>query len=166
MDRLMTPFDAACHESYLRDESCLRGEAAWIALPSSPEEVSEILAQAGKRKHPSPSGAEVPGITGGAVPMGGIVMSTARLTQAPSLSMDEKGSLLVTAGAAVTLEQLQEAIARRRFDCCDQAALDRAEGRLDLCSGPHGNDCYIGGDVRQQRRGIDRHGPRTNGRFM
>ncbi|WP_071431217.1 FAD-binding oxidoreductase [Angelakisella massiliensis] len=154
MDRLMTPFDAACHESYLRDESCLRGEAAWIALPSSPEEVSEILAQAREKKTSVTVRGGGTGITGGAVPMGGIVMSTARLTQAPSLSMDEKGSLLVTAGAAVTLEQLQEAIARRRFDCCDQAALDRLKEGWIFAVDPTETTATLGGMFASNAGGL------------
>ena len=154
MERLITPFDAACHESYLRDESCLRGEASWIAFPSSPQEVADVLAWARERKEPVTVRGGGTGITGSAVPMGGVLLCTSRLLQEPSLSMDPEGNLLVTAGAAVTLEQLQEAIARRRFAHGDQEALKRLQEGYFFAVDPTETTATLGGMYASNAGGL------------
>lgn len=154
MECLMIPFDATCHESYLQDESCLRGEASWIAFPSSPQEVADVLAWARERKEPVTVRGGGTGITGSAVPMGGVLLCTSRLLREPSLSMNPKGDLLVTAGAAVTLEQLQEAIARRRFAHWEEEALERLQEGYFFAVDPTETTATLGGMYASNAGGL------------
>ncbi len=68
-------------EPYLTDASRFRGEAEGVALPESEKEVSEFLREANAKKIPvTVSGAKT-GLAGGAVPLGGWVLSTEKLSR-------------------------------------------------------------------------------------
>lgn len=89
------------YTSYLRDESRIQGRAEAIAFPKTQEEAQEVVSHARRTgMSVTPQGART-GLTGGAVPEGGLVISCCGMK-----NLEWAGEDLLHAEAGVTLEQL------------------------------------------------------------
>ncbi len=124
-----SPGDAA---DYLTDESRLRGAAARLFFPRAEEEVAAVLAAAVTAGEPVTISGGRTGITGGAVPAGGWLMSLERLNRILALREEPGGGgFRLRCQSGVTLETVQAALARRQFadapgwDGESRAALER-----------------------------------------
>jgi D-lactate dehydrogenase (cytochrome) len=104
-------------EEYLQDESGMRGEADGICFPVGAEKLSECMKEIrADAKSAFIQGART-GICGGAVPYGGVIISTARMAGCAKLRFDaDKGEAFITVGAGMTLEELNKRVSSRRFD--------------------------------------------------
>ena len=92
-------------ETYLEDASGFpEGRADAVYLPESEEEVSEILKSCYERRIPVTVSGGRTGLTGGAVPLGGVVLSTERLKK-----IELKGETAVVQAGA-TLAELEDAL--------------------------------------------------------
>ncbi len=94
--------------AYLEDASGFRGHADRLCIPSSDEEVSEILREASRRSVPVTVAGGGTGVTGGRVPLGGWSISLEKLNRLEV----HKGKAL--AGAGAILADLHAAAARSR----------------------------------------------------
>jgi len=103
--------------SYLSDESRLQGRAEKIFFPQSEMDVIDILRAArAEGKTVTVSGGRT-GITGGAVPGGGWLMSTEKMNLALGLRFDAKNNaFFLRCSPGITLESLNKMIAEKRFD--------------------------------------------------
>jgi D-lactate dehydrogenase (cytochrome) len=91
-------------ESFLHDAAHFPGgHAAGVAMPAAEAEIAALVASS---RSVLPVGAQS-SLTGGATPMGDVVVSTARLNR-----IHEIGADFVRVGAGVTLTELDEALAR------------------------------------------------------
>lgn len=122
-------------ENYLTDESRLRGKASRLFLPSSEEEVVAVLQAAGSAAMPVTISGGRTGITGGAVPEGGWLISLEKLNRLKGLHHDPAaGRFSLHCQSGVTLETIHAAVEKKAFpgeeawDEASQAAL--AELRL------------------------------------
>ena len=68
-------------EPYLRDASQFHGEAKGVVFPENEKEISEFLREANAKKIPVTVSGGKTGLTGAAVPQGGWVLSTEKLSQ-------------------------------------------------------------------------------------
>jgi D-lactate dehydrogenase (cytochrome) len=105
------------YPDYLRDESRRTGRAEAIAFPRSEEEVREVLRMAAARGLPVTLQGSRTGITGGAVPDGGLILNLSRMTRV--LGMQETAdpdTLVLTVEPGLTLEDLRGKLARGAFD--------------------------------------------------
>ncbi len=85
------------------DASGYTGEAERLEKPATPEEVAAILAEASRAGVPVTVAGAGTGVTGGAVPVGGIVLSLERFRRL------EIGQGQARAGAGILLHELQTA---------------------------------------------------------
>lgn len=98
-------------EGYLRDESRLVGRADFIAFPKSDMQIKEALDFAKNQGLSVKTQGSRTGLTGGAVPQGGLILNLSRLNQ---ILGGEDELLRVQAG--VTLETIEAyAAAQKRF---------------------------------------------------
>ncbi len=119
---LTGPELAGCAK-YLTDESRAAGRADAVALPASTAEVSAALALAAERGwQVTVSGART-GITAGAVPRGGLLLSLERMNRVLALRVRRDGGFAVRCQAGVPLSQLQRSLKERRF--ADSATWER-----------------------------------------
>src|SRR5215510_9692115 len=91
-------------QSFLADASYIRDAYAdQVVLPESVEEVSEVLAEANrKRTSVTVSGAGT-GTVGGRVPFGGIVLATDKLNHIKSITSDnDEGHAIAEAGVVLS----------------------------------------------------------------
>lgn len=111
------------HADYLRDESRLQGEAEKLGLPASEDELREMLRAARKEGAAVTIQGGRTGITGGAVPQGGWVISLARLTGVVGVAEDD-GGFTVTVRPGLKLSELRHILASRRPDLagCDETS--------------------------------------------
>lgn len=100
----------------LRDESRSRGHADFVAWPVSISEAAEVIRHAAEQNLPVTFQGARTGITGGAVPDGGIVVNLARLDQIGPVRRDTPHGPLVRVQAGFPLDPLQRAIARETPD--------------------------------------------------
>ena len=104
----MKPLDIR-YEDYLSDESKCRGKAENISFPESVEEVSHTLKLCRGKKTPVTIQGARTGLSGGAVPNGGHILSMKHMNHIKDLK--EQGSnKVLTVEAGVTLEQLESAL--------------------------------------------------------
>ena len=75
---MIEPFQPA-HADYLRDESRRTGTADRIAFPRTEAEVLAALAEARAHKMPITTQGARTGVTGGAVPEGGLVLNLSHM---------------------------------------------------------------------------------------
>ncbi len=107
--------DLKAKDAYLRDESRKSGHASMLALPTSETQVAQALQEAKRQDlDVTISGART-GITAGAVPFGGAIISLERMDKILGLRKDENGNIFVTCQAGVTLATLQNALENLRF---------------------------------------------------
>lgn len=98
-------------QSWLTDASNMQGgHAARVVLPTTAQEVAEVLREASRTATPVTISGAGTGVTGGRVPFGGIVLATERLARKLIV---ERDYAIVSAG--VRLNELQEAVAAHRL---------------------------------------------------
>ena len=102
---------------YLRDESRKVGRAQSIAFPCHEEEIREALEQAAAAGWPVTVQGGRTGITGGAVPDGGLILNLSRMNRVLGLRRaSDSGAYLLTVQPGVVLKELRMALARREVD--------------------------------------------------
>ncbi len=91
----------------LRDESRRVGQADGLALPATPDDVAGVLRTAADRGWPVTIQGARTGITAGAVPDGGLVLSLTRMDRILGVTFDESGQPCVRVQPGVTLNALR-----------------------------------------------------------
>ena len=144
------------YQTYLVDESRLVGSADAIVFPKGEAELSAILASCyASEVQVTLSGART-GITGGAVPNGGTLISLEKMNQILGLRRDEAlGEWLVRCQPGVVLEDLQAAVihgdfgAMEHWDDASRKALEnfREAGAFIYPPDPTETTATIGGTV-------------------
>jgi len=121
---------------YLLDESNFKGTASAIFFPETSEDMASVLAQARESGMDITISAARTGITGGAVPQGGWLVSLERMNRFLGLRYDDKNEVfLLSVQPGVRLSQVQEAVVARDFpgssswDADSQQALDMLQAR-------------------------------------
>ncbi len=102
---------------YLRDESRFVGTAEGIVFPREEQEIAALLGRvAGQELAVTVQGART-GITGGAVPRGGIVLNLSRMNRLLGLRRDAaRGVFVARVQPGVLLSELNDRLARRDLD--------------------------------------------------
>jgi D-lactate dehydrogenase (cytochrome) len=153
------------HADYLRDESRRVGRADRIAFPRTEAEVLAALAEARAAKLPVTTQGARTGVTGGAVPEGGLILNLAHMDQILSA---ENGELRVQPGA--TLAAIRAAVPPGFYFAPDPTEPSASIGGMISCNssgalsflhGPTRNHvlglrvALLNGDVVDLRRGRD-----------
>ena len=151
---------------YLRDESRRTGSADRIAFPRTETGVLEALAAARAEKMPVTVQGARTGVTGGAVPEGGLILNLSKMDRIFPL---EGGTLRVQPGA--TLAAIRAAVPPGLFFAPDPTETSAAIGGMVSCNssgalsflhGPTRNHvlglrvALLNGEVLELRRGRDR----------
>lgn len=156
------------YTKYLTDESKRRGQAACLAFPRTTAEVAAALRLGAARGDAvTVSGART-GITAGAVPDGGLLLSMERLNRVLGLRRANDGSVLIRCQAGVPLADLQRIVREGR--CSDagdwspdaQATLrELRETRCFYPPDPTETSASIGGTIACNASGAHsfRYGP-------
>ncbi|MBI2440708.1 MAG: FAD-binding oxidoreductase, partial [Lentisphaerae bacterium] len=117
-------------DNYLTDESRLRGRAQRVFFPAAEAEVIAVLKAAESAAEPVTVSGGRTGITGGAVPEGGWLISLEKLNRLTALSHNPAaGRFYLRCQSGVTLETIKTAIEKKQFpgeetwDAASQAAL-------------------------------------------
>ncbi len=114
-DSILRPVDESLLD-YLSDESRLVGKAQWIAFPQSEDDVLEVLRIASAESIPVTISAARTGITGGAVPPGGIILSLEKMNRILAVGYDEqKAEWYLRLEPGVALKDLNKALAKKEF---------------------------------------------------
>ncbi len=130
---------------YLDDEShSFDGAAEKIIFPSTEAEVAAIMKSAFKNGTPVTIQGGRTGLTGAAVPLGGIALNLEKMTQILYMNYDEsKGLYSIAAQCGLTLEDLVEAVQSKKLDKLEgkgtfeeQKALERFLGENDTFTFP------------------------------
>ncbi len=124
---------AAQYAPYLWDESKMPGEGAdWLFFPASEAEVGAVMtAMAKKGVTVTISGART-GISGGAVPFGGALMSLDRLDKPLGVRFDEPTKeWRVVSQPSVTLTDLGDWIKKKAFPGLRERGSDETRAALD-----------------------------------
>ena len=103
---------------YLDDEShSFDGTTEKIVFPSTEAEVASIMKSAYENGTPVTIQGGRTGLTGAAVPLGGIALNLEKMTQLLHMNYDEsKGLYSIAAQSGVTLEDLVEAVQSKKLD--------------------------------------------------
>jgi len=105
------------HQDYLRDESRRTGTGESISFPKTEKEIIEILSSLKSNGILITTQGTRTGITGGAVPEGGHVLSLSRMNKVIGLRYDEKAqTFFVKVQPGVVLSQLRLALKKKEFD--------------------------------------------------
>ena len=154
---------------YLTDESKMTGRADNVLLPSTEQELREILRVYSSKGTPVTVAAMRTGVSGGSVPMGGDVLSLERMTGVVGVGRDERGYFL-RALPCTTLDEMDRILRRRDFS----GLSDVTEGAVDALRSEPGTYFYpvdptetggsIGGNVATNASGprTYRYGPTRN----
>ena len=130
---------------YLDDEShSFDGAAEKIIFPSTEAEVVAIMKSAYENGTPVTIQGGRTGLTGAAVPLGGIALNLEKMTQLSYMNYDESEDLYsIAAQSGMTLEDLVEAVLSKKLDKLDgkgtpeqQKALERFRGEADTFTFP------------------------------
>jgi D-lactate dehydrogenase (cytochrome) len=130
---------------YLDDEShSFDGIAEKIIFPSTEAEVAAIMKGAYESGTPVTIQGGRTGLTGAAVPLGGIALNLEKINQLSYMNYDEsKGLYSVAAQSGMTLEDLVEAVQSKKLDKLEgkgtpeqQKALQRFLGEADTFTFP------------------------------
>jgi D-lactate dehydrogenase (cytochrome) len=148
--------DPAEAATYLSDESRLPGKAEKIFFPRSEAEVVEILCAAGQKgKDVTFSGGRT-GITGGAVPEGGWLVSDEKMNAVLGIRHDAaRRAFFVRCQPGITLDALNKMLAEKHFENtdkwpeADRKALElfRQEGEWRFAPDPTESSATIGGMI-------------------
>ncbi len=104
------------YPDFLRDESRCMGNAAALALPRTEEELRTSLAFARERGWPVTVQGGRTGLTGGAVPDGGLVINLTRMNRVSGLRQTAEGNFAGTVQPGVMLQDLRRMLVAREFD--------------------------------------------------
>ncbi len=97
---------------YCRDESHFPGSFARIAFPESTEELAAAMAEAGAAGLSVTLQGARTGVTGSGVPEGGLLIATEKLNAIGDPETDTAGRFTITAGAGVSLAELERRLDR------------------------------------------------------
>lgn len=95
-----------------RDESRVLGEAEEIVFPRNTEEIVEAVRYAAEKGWPLTVQGARTGIAAGAVPRGGLVVSTQKMDKLLGVSRDEGGTYYLRVQAGVSLGQIRDFLRR------------------------------------------------------
>lgn len=154
------------HADYLHDESRLEGHADDIVFPHSTEEVASALSEAHAKNMPVTIQGARTGISGGAVPRGGLILNLSKMNRISPLSNDR---MQVQPGA--TLDTIRNAVPPDRFFAPDPTEPTASIGGMMSCNASGALSFHYGptrnhvkaltvvlpdGDPLELRRGRDR----------
>ncbi len=122
-------------QSYLVDASNFKGTCEAVYIPESSEDVSSILREANKNKTAVTISGNGTGLTGARVPIGGIVISTEKLSKIIEINEE---ALYAIVEPGVILSDFQEAL---------------KEKNLLYPPDPTDKNCFIGGTVATNASG-------------
>ncbi|MBU4211035.1 MAG: FAD-binding oxidoreductase [Verrucomicrobia bacterium] len=141
-------------DSYLTDESRLRGRAERLFFPSSEAEVATVLKAAADSGKPVTISGGRTGITGGAVPEGGWLISLDKMNRLTALRYDPGANrFYLHCQPGVTLEIIHTVVEKKRFpgeetwDATSLSALQqlRASGAWMFPPDPTERSATLGG---------------------
>jgi len=108
---------SAVSADFLRDESRMEGKSDFAAFPTSTEEASAVMKWAfSKGLELTVSGGRT-GISGGAVPAGGLLLSLCKMKKAGKIFKDSDGKTLVRCEAGLSLAELQNYLIFEKSGC-------------------------------------------------
>jgi D-lactate dehydrogenase (cytochrome) len=146
----------ADYPEFLRDESRRIGQADSISFPTSEEELRETLALMSGRGTPVTTQGARTGITAGAVPEGGHILSLSRMTAILEWREPETESPTVVVQPGLSLAELREAIGRRTagrwFFPPDPTEASASIGGMIACNASGARTFYYGATRRYVRR--------------
>lgn len=117
-------------ESYLQDESKMRGWADEISFPESVADIQACLKGCRQQESPVTIQGGLTGLCGGAVPHGGHILNLSKMNRFLGMQVGKDGKeILLTVEAGVLLEELQGALTRKRFDTRGWLEKDREAER-------------------------------------
>ncbi|MFY9181325.1 MAG: FAD-binding oxidoreductase [Kiritimatiellia bacterium] len=123
---------------YLRDESRHTGRAAQIAFPRTEADVSAILAEARRARLPVTLQGARTGVTGGAVPDGGLILNLSQMNQI----LDAGETFRVQPG--VTLQTIRQALPSGRAFTPDPTETTASIGGMVACNASGANSFLYG----------------------
>ena len=103
---------AGAYHSYLRDESRLGGTADYIVFPEDTAEAAGAIHRALSEGWPLTVQGSRTGITGGAVPGGGLVLSTEKMNRPLGCRIDEQGRPILRVQAGMSFADLSVFLGR------------------------------------------------------
>lgn len=108
--KLISGAELADYGQYLTDESRRQGRAAALAFPRSTEELAAAVREAHRRGWEITASGARTGITAGAVPEGGLVISLERMNRVLDLRKLDDDTYAVSCEAGLTLSGLRQAL--------------------------------------------------------
>jgi D-lactate dehydrogenase (cytochrome) len=151
---ILTGKDLLGLEKYLADESRRQGTADAMAFPASTAEVVAAVQAAREAGWPITVSAARTGITAGAVPNGGLLVSLERLTAVRALRRDCAGIFYLHCDAGVLLAEVQNGVRSGSFPDTSQwtpdslaALAELKKHRLFYPPDPTETSAAIGGTV-------------------
>jgi len=136
------------HTDILHDESRRVGQADWVAFPRTEADLLEALAEARAQSIPITTQGARTGITGGAVPAGGLALNLSRMNQ---LSEPEDDILRVQPG--VTLDEIRAAVPPHLFFTPDPTETTASIGGMVSCNAS-GALSFLYGPTRKHILGL------------
>ena len=100
------------YQSYLRDESRLSGRADYIAFPETTAEAARAIRRASQEGWPLTVQGARTGISGGAVPGGGLILSTGKMNQPLGCRIDVQGRPILRVQAGMSFADLNIFLSR------------------------------------------------------
>ena len=114
------------YPDYLRDESRRTGRAEAVAFPASPADVRQALDLARTRNWPVTLQGGRTGLTGGAVPDGGLILNLSRLQRVLDLRHDPATDrFFITVQPGIVLQELRRQVRARSFNTTGWSAAAR-----------------------------------------
>ena len=105
------------YEEYLKDESGLKGWSDLFYFPENVNDLKDIIKNLCSKKEKITVQGNRTGISGGAVPRGGAVITTQKLNRVLEFEFDaDKKEGYLTLEAGVTLEEITKGLKAKRFD--------------------------------------------------
>ena len=151
---LLTGAALAGMEKYLADESRRQGTADAMAFPTTTAEVVGAVAEAQRQGWPITVSAARTGITAGAVPDGGLLLSLERLNAITGLRRAEDGTFFLHCEAGALLADVQKGVRSGSFpdvaewnDASKQALEAMKREKLFYPPDPTETSAAIGGTV-------------------
>ncbi|MDR1906366.1 MAG: FAD-binding oxidoreductase [Clostridiales bacterium] len=102
------------YASYLSDESHIVGHADFIAFPENESDLSEVFCFSSKNKMSVTVRGAGTGLSGGAIPNGGVIVSTEKIYGEPVIEKTDGGCVL-SVRAGVTLRRVEEYLSRGEY---------------------------------------------------
>jgi D-lactate dehydrogenase (cytochrome) len=172
MADLIQPFGSR-HTDYLHDESRTRGSAQSISFPACISDVQKIVTCLYQKQVPVTVQASRTGIVGGAVPVTGHVLNVSAMNKVTGMHTDDKGRYCLQAQPGLTLAELNQQVAARRFDTAgwdarSLAVLDRFQKDTPWFWPPDPTEdtASVGGMAATNARGICARYYGATGRYI